>query len=223
MEQVRRSFRTGLILLLPTVATAAVLVWIGGIIYRNAIRHLYIRILGFLAGEGGELAPWADRALAFFVVVALLTAIIIVASILLGAFASTVLGRRTVRGLEKRIAQVPIVRFVYPSAKQVMEFFANRGETAFGRPVMVTYPREGSYVLGFVMAKDVAAINAATGVCMVNVFVPYSPMPATGIVLVVPEEDVIAVDLSTEDALKMVMSGGVVTPSQAAEHDAEVQ
>ncbi|MCX7643450.1 MAG: DUF502 domain-containing protein, partial [Armatimonadetes bacterium] len=131
------------------------------------------------------------------------------------AIVSTVLGRRLAAFSERILLQLPLTRTVYGPAKQIVEFFVNPSVIQFGAVVLVRYPHPNSYAIGFITGKDVEQIDAAVGKRTVNVFVPFTPTPVTGIMLVLPEDEVIPVDLTVEEALKMVVSGGVVTPTRA--------
>lgn len=131
-----------------------------------------------------------------------------------GAIVSTVLGRRLVAFSERILLQLPLIRTVYAPAKQIVEFFVNPSAIQFGTVVLVRYPHPNSYAVGFITGRNVRQFDDAIGKRMVNVFVPFTPTPVTGIMLVVPEDEIIPVDLTVEEALKMVVSGGVVTPSR---------
>jgi uncharacterized membrane protein len=139
-----------------------------------------------------------------------------------GAIVSTVLGRRLAAFSERLLLQLPLIRTVYAPAKQIVEFFVNPTAVQFGAVVLVRYPHPNSYAIGFITGKDVEQLNSATGKKMVNVFVPFTPTPVTGIMLVLPEDEVIPVDLTVEEALKMVVSGGVVTPTRVLTETREV-
>ena len=132
--------------------------------------------------------------------------------LIVGAIVSTVLGRRLAAFSERVLLQLPLIRTVYAPAKQIVEFFVNPSAMQFGAVVLVRYPHPNSYAIGFITGRNVEQLDNATGKRTVNVFVPFTPTPVTGIMLVVPEDEVIPVDLTVEEALKMVVSGGVVTP-----------
>ncbi|MCS7185507.1 MAG: DUF502 domain-containing protein [Armatimonadota bacterium] len=134
--------------------------------------------------------------------------------LVVGAIVSTVLGRRLAAFSERILLQLPLIRTVYGPAKQIVEFFVNPGAIQFGAVVLVRYPHPNSYAIGFITGKEVEELDNAVGKRTVNVFVPFTPTPVTGIMLVLPEDEVIPVDLTVEEALKMVVSGGVVTPTK---------
>lgn len=140
--------------------------------------------------------------------------VLLVGILVVGAVVSTVLGKRLVDLSERLMLQLPLIRTVYAPAKQIVDFFVNPAAIQFGAVVLVRYPLPNSYAIGFITGKDVEPLVSATGKRVVNVFVPFTPTPVTGIMLVVPEDEVIPVDLTVEEALKMVVSGGVVTPAR---------
>ncbi|MCS7225234.1 MAG: DUF502 domain-containing protein, partial [Armatimonadetes bacterium] len=143
--------------------------------------------------------------------VGFLTAILLVLTA--GFVFSTVVGRRLFALWERLILQVPLLKTVYPAAKQVVEFFISPSQVPFSSVVLVPHRLLGYYVIGFVTSQSPESFHRALGKRTVNVFIPFTPTPVTGIMVVVPEDEVIAVDLSVEDALKMVVSGGVVSPA----------
>ncbi len=140
-----------------------------------------------------------------------LTALLLVLAT--GIIASTVIGRRLFSLGEKLILQIPLLKTLYPPAKQVVEFFVRPTSISFSSVVLVPHRQLGYYVIGFVTGRSPESFGQPLGRRLVNVFIPFTPTPITGILVVVPEEDVISVDISVEDALKMIVSGGVVSPA----------
>lgn len=197
----RRYLLTGLAFLAPLVLTVFLFVYLFQLVH-NFIGKPIDRVLS--ERVGGEWLGWVGSLLGFLIVLALI--------LVIGAIASTVIGRRLFTYGERLLLQLPLIRTVYAPAKQIVEFFVNPNATQFSAVVLVRYPHPNSYAIGFITARDVDAINTATGKRLVNVFVPFTPTPVTGTLLLLPEEELIPVDLTVEEALKMVVSGGVVTP-----------
>ncbi|MEM1211690.1 MAG: DUF502 domain-containing protein [Planctomycetota bacterium] len=141
-------------------------------------------------------------------------AVAIVLIFVVGVFLSNLVGRRLVNKSEELIARLPLVRRVYPSVKQVTDFFFGESETPieFNRVVAVQYPRKGLWSVGLVTGSTMKRIQQEAGAECLTVFVPSSPTPFTGYVITVPVHDTIDLNISIEDALKFAVSGGVLIP-----------
>ncbi len=142
-------------------------------------------------------------------------AIIVLLLFLLGWWFSGFLGRKVVAAFERGLTRVPLIGAIYPYVKQVTEFFfGEERKVEFDRVVSIPYPRPGVYSLGFMTGNCMRSLNEARGSELISVFVPSSPMPATGYTLFVPVADIIPLKLSVEEALRVVISGGVLIPPQ---------
>jgi uncharacterized membrane protein len=134
-------------------------------------------------------------------------------------------GRRVFEALERMLARVPLASSIYHGIKQVMETVAaNRGEQ-FRQVVLVEYPRKGLYCLAFVTNQKhfLDVEGAAESDPMVSIFLPTTPNPTSGFYLLVPQSELRRVDMSVEEAFKLIMSAGIVTPKniRGAVHWAE--
>lgn len=138
-----------------------------------------------------------------------LTALVLVAT---GMLVANFFGRRLVAFGESVVHRIPIVRTVYSGAKRFVETVFMDGSTAFKRVVLIQYPRAGIWSLAFVTSTDLAEVQARTEGPVVCCFVPTTPNPTSGFIVMVPKDDVIQLDMEVEDALKMVISLGVVVP-----------
>jgi uncharacterized membrane protein len=121
------------------------------------------------------------------------------------------------------LSQVPVARSIYGGVKQLLEaIFTSEQSSRFNRVVMLEYPRRGIYALAFVTGPARGEMQQAAEGRMINCFLPTTPNPTSGFYLVVPEHEVTNVDLSVEDAFKVVMSAGLVTPETLAADSPEV-
>jgi uncharacterized membrane protein len=121
-------------------------------------------------------------------------------------------GRSLLGTLERTLLAIPGVRSVYPYSKQLVEFFLKDQEIAFDAVVAIPYPRRGIWSLGFVTNAAPHSVRVASGRNLVCVFIPSSPMPMTGYTIMVPAEDLIAIPISVDEALRITVSGGVLIP-----------
>jgi uncharacterized membrane protein len=138
--------------------------------------------------------------------------IAIAALILIGALTAGYLGRIVVRLSDAALARMPVVRSIYGATKQIFETVLAQKSTAFRQVCLVEYPRHGVWTLGFITGTTVGEVQERTSDEVVNVFLPTTPNPTSGFLLFVPRQDIILLEMSIEDGIKMVISGGIVTP-----------
>jgi uncharacterized membrane protein len=138
--------------------------------------------------------------------------------ILMGVIARHFFGGELVRAWERLLSRVPVARNIYGGVKQLIEaiFRADPG-SRFSRVVLVEYPRKGIYALAFSTGPARGPVGNVGGRRMINCFLPTTPNPTSGFYLLVPEEEITAVELTVEEAFKLVMSAGLVTPDSIAE------
>jgi len=129
-----------------------------------------------------------------------------------GVIVANFFGRQLVAAWESLLGRIPLVRTIYHSVKQVaVTIFSSQGKS-FRRVLLIEYPRKGIYTLCFQTGDAVAEVMEKTGKEVINVFVPTTPNPTSGFFIMLPEEDVQELDMSIDDALKMIMSLGVIVP-----------
>ncbi len=142
---------------------------------------------------------------------------------ILGVIASNVFGRRLIAFAERIVSKVPIARPLYNGIRQILQSFADPGDTGYMHVVLVEFPRKGIRTIGFVTNET----RDTSGQRLLNIFIPTSPNPTSGFLQIVHEEDVIWTDLSIDTALKMVVSGGRLSPDEIHEkvfsHQQEVR
>ncbi|UCF77839.1 MAG: DUF502 domain-containing protein [Candidatus Eiseniibacteriota bacterium] len=134
---------------------------------------------------------------------------------LVGLFATNVLGRRLFHYFSVGLSRIPVVGSLYVASRQVIEALGGTGTESFKRVVFVEYPRRGLFTLGFV-TKDNYHVKDAQGIEheVVNIFVPTSPNPTSGVFIIARVSDVIRADLTVEQGIKLIVSGGIIVPPQ---------
>jgi uncharacterized membrane protein len=138
--------------------------------------------------------------------------IIVLALIFIGLFARNFIGRQFLRLIESIAENIPIVRSVYSSIRQIVDAFQTTSGSSFKKVVMIEYPRAGLYSFGFVTKDSSEFVNKATGEVCVNIFIPTTPNPTSGFILIVPKKDVIDPGIAIEDGIKFIISAGLVEP-----------
>jgi uncharacterized membrane protein len=135
-----------------------------------------------------------------------------------GLLAANLLGRRLVAFYESLLSRIPFVRAVYGGVKTFAEVVFSDQNTSFKKVLLVEYPRTGLYSVAFQTSDDPSEIQALTGETIVTVFLPTTPNPTSGFMLFVPRSQIIELEMSVEEALKMVISLGVVMPKWHPQH-----
>ena len=137
---------------------------------------------------------------------------VLIGLVLIGAFTANLLGRSFLRISERVLERMPIIRGIHATIKQVFETVLSHQSDAFRQVALVEYPRRGIWALGFLTGETLGEVQNLTQEKVLNIFLPTTPNPTSGFLLFVPEDDVIILDMTVEEGIKMVMSGGIVTP-----------
>jgi uncharacterized membrane protein len=198
LRRLRTYFLTGLLVLGPLAVT-------GYIVYRLFVwvDHLLGTTL-----RGGYIRPQGVPGLGFLTVIVLIT--------LTGALANNFLGRQLGAIVEALLLRVPVLRGIYATLKEIGEALLSDRKTAFQKVVLVPYPRQGIYSIGLVAGNAPASFDRATGKRLLGIFIPTPPNPTTGPLVYYAEEELIPTTLRVDQAIKMVVSVGVVLPIEAA-------
>jgi uncharacterized membrane protein len=198
-EATRRYFVAGVVFFAPIGVTiwaiGSIIVWLDNLLLPHLLKFL---IPGM---EEPVRLPILGMLFTFFVI------------ILLGVIARHLLGHEFVKVWERLLSGVPIARSIYSGVKQLFEaIFAAGPRTQFRRVVLIEYPRRGVYALAFTTGPARGVVQEATEKRMINCFLPTTPNPTSGFYLLIPEDEVQETNMSVEDAFKLVMSAGLVTP-----------
>jgi len=188
-KTLRRQFIAGIIVVVPLGATILILVWIF-----NAIDNLLQPIVTNIWGH-------TIPGVGFGVTVVLIY--------IAGVIASNVLGRRLIRYGNSLIARVPVFQQLYTGIKQIVDSFSAPDKTGFMQVVLVEFPRKGMRAIGFVTNE----LTDKSGQKLLNILIPNAPNPMSGFLQIVKEEEVVRTKVSVDEALKMIVSAGRVTPA----------
>lgn len=201
-QQLRRDFLTGLVVVLPMFLTIY-LVW-------ATIGFVDNKIVPLIPDRYNPENVFGRNIFGFGVLVFL------VFTTLFGALAKGLLGRQIVQFGENLVERTPIVRSVYNGLKQIAETIFSQSSTSFQRACLVEYPRRGLWAIAFVSTSTKGEIPPKTGRDLVSIFLPTTPNPTSGFLLFVPREDVVPLDMTVEEAAKLVISAGLVMPPEVA-------
>lgn len=137
-----------------------------------------------------------------------------------GVIAANLFGKRLVRGWEALLDRIPLVRSVYSAVKQLAETMFSNGQS-FRKVLLIEYPRKGSWTLAFQTSADVGEAQIKTGRDVINVYVPTTPNPTSGFFLMLPKEEVVELEMSVDEGLKMLISMGAVVPPYSARKEGD--
>lgn len=198
LRWLRRSLVAGVLVWAPLLAT----VWVVRTLVATMDRTLVL------------LPPaWQPEALLGFRVPGLGLLLALAVLLLTGIVVANFIGRRLVALGESILQHIPLVRSVYTAVKQLLETFLSTESKSFRRVMLVEYPRPGLWTLAFQSGDAVGEVQDKTEREVLTLFVPTAPNPTSGFVLLAPREEVIELDMSVEDGLRMIISLGTVVPS----------
>ena len=145
--------------------------------------------------------------------------VLIIFITLVGALTAGFVGRIVLRFYENMLNRMPVIRSVYGATKQILETVLKQQSSAFRQPVLVEYPRRGMWAVAFITGQTEGEVQNLIADDLINVFLPTTPNPTSGFLLFVPKKDLIELDMSVEEAIKMVISAGIVTPPDRRPED----
>ena len=197
MGRVRRYFIAGLLIWIPIGITIAVFRFLLGQMNRS---------LGLLPRE---------HVPAFVFEIPYLGVILTVLLLITGLLTANIFGRTLVAWSERLLHRIPLIRAVYSASKNFAELVFSDSGDSFKQVLLIEYPRKGIWSLAFQTASQLGEIQHRTGEEVICTFVPTTPNPTSGFIIMVPRKDAIVLDMAVEDALKMIISLGVVVPKWA--------
>ena len=190
----KRYFLTGLLVITPIWGTVLVL------------KTLFVTVDSILGNMLAQLQGYYVPGLGIIALVLLIFSA--------GILATNLIGRRIVKRWEEFLNRVPIVRGIYATIKSVLDILSFTQREKYDKVVMIQFPKNGHYCLAFVTGETRDEMQRLSPDPLVHVFVPTSPNPTSGYFLLVPEREVVSVDLGVEEAMKLIVSGGLYSPTR---------
>ncbi|MEK9880757.1 MAG: DUF502 domain-containing protein [Paracoccaceae bacterium] len=213
LSGLRNSFLTGVVVIAPVGLTVwliwSVIGWVDGVVLPFVpSRYQPENILNTFLGLDIQL-QLRGLGVVFFLIF----------TTFVGWLAKGLLGRSLIRSAERFVNRMPVVRSIYSGVKQIAETVFSQADRSFEKACIVQYPRKGIWAVGFISTPAKGEIRARVNDAqnLLSVFVPTTPNPTSGFLLFFPAEDVIELDMSIEDAAKLVISAGLVYPNQNGE------
>lgn len=196
MKNIRRYFITGLLVTLPAFFTIYLLFVI--VKFIDGIFGKPVNV--FLKHEFGFAVPGVGFILGLIFVMGV------------GVIATNLLVRNIFRPIERWFLKLPFVKQVYPSAKQIVDSFISKEKSAFKKVVLVQYPSKGIWSIGFMTNEAFLEAKEGSGEDLLSILIATTPSPFTGFVIFVPRKEVKILDMTIEEGIKVVVSGGIVNP-----------
>ena len=189
---------------------AGILVWLP-----IGVTILLVRILIGLLDRTLILIPqkYQPEELIGFAIPGLGIVLTIIILLVTGVLAANIVGRSMVGLWESLLERIPVVRSVYSAAKNFAEMVFSDSSQSFKKVLLIEYPRKGLYSLAFQTSSELGEVQGRTGEGVICTFVPTTPNPTSGFIIIVPRKDVIELDMDVDEALKMIISLGVVIPN----------
>ncbi len=189
---------------------AGILVWLP-----IGITILLVRVLIGVMDRTLVLLPvkYRPEELLGFTIPGLGLVLTVVILLVTGVLAANIVGRRLVSFWERMLERIPIVRSVYSATKNFTEIVFSDSDQSFKKVLLIEYPRKGLYGLAFQTATELGEIQSRVDEELVCTFVPTTPNPTSGFIIILPKKDVIELDMEIDEALKMIISLGVVVPT----------
>ena len=206
MSRLKQYFITGLLVWLPMGVTVWVLLWLLGI-----LDGIFLGVLSAAEAMVPALGPLANRLRHIPGLGVILVAIVILGT---GLFVANMFGQWWLRQWHRLMTRIPVVRSIYSSVKQVSDTLFSGNGQAFSKALLIQYPRAGAWTIAFVTGKPEGEVSCHLQGDFVSVYVPTTPNPTSGFFLMVPRADVVELNMSVDEALKYVISMGVVAPPQ---------
>jgi uncharacterized membrane protein len=204
----RANFFAGLAVVLPAVISIAVVFWLFSNV-ANITDLLLFFVPRRITHHGGGTGPmyWYWSVVAFLLAIALTSAI--------GRMARHYVGKRLIDLMDTMMLRVPLLNKIYGTIKQVNEAFSSGKKSAFQTVVLIEYPRPGIYSLGFITSEQHSEVQMKTREKVVCVFVPTTPNPTSGFLVLLPEAQITKLDMSVADAIRFIISLGSISPEYA--------
>jgi len=196
MEHLRGYFIAGILVTGPTALTL----------------YLTWTFVTFIDNSVGHLLPDSLNPQTYLHIPGIGLIIAVVGLTLIGAATAGVLGRIFLRASERILARMPVVRGIYSAVKQIFETVLAKQSSTFREVVLVEYPRRDLWTVAFVTARPEGEIKDLAPPDSLGIYVPTTPNPTSGFLLFVPRKDVISLAMTVEEGIKLVISGGIVTP-----------
>lgn len=214
---IRKYFYAGLIVVLPIFLTIYVLNWIINIVISLTTNSFLVKLINKFIYYSG----FHENEKVVYIVYGVYLLLILFSIIFIGVVTKNIVGKKIKKSMDNLICKLPIIKQIYTAMVQIVKLVSSQKNSGYKKVVVVEYPKDGIFSIGFLTAEDNFILKDVYQREFHNVFIPTSPNPTSGMFICVPKEDVKELDMSIEDAIKLIVSGGVITPGVEYDYDDE--
>lgn len=214
----KKYFITGLVILLPLAVTVAIVAFIVNFLTGPFIGFVskFLREIGII--NNGFLFLGSEQVVKYGAQLIILIGLVLV-TLALGMIARWFFFKSLIKWSDKLLHKIPLVNKVYKTSQEIIKTLFSSDKNSFRRVVMVPFPMKGSYVIGLISKESPKLCSEHAGERLFSVLIPTTPNPTTGFLLMYRESEIIDLDMKPEEAIKYIVSCGVITPGQEVEKD----
>ncbi len=213
----RGYFYAGLIVILPLFLTIFIINWMVNFVITMTMESFFTVLINnairFFGIEDNLHLKTAVYVLYLLSILVLITFI--------GYITKNIIGKKITRSINRIIGKLPIVKHIYTTINQIVSLISSEKGNTYKRAIAVEYPRKGIYSIGFLTSETNEILSNVVGKELCNVFIPTSPNPTSGMFICVDKKDIIFLDMKIDDAVKLIISGGVIVPEMEKEENGE--
>ncbi|MFK4784884.1 DUF502 domain-containing protein [Fusobacterium sp. MFO224] len=214
-RKLKSYFYAGSIVILPIFLTVFIINWMINFVVMLSSRSFTVKLLSEFINKFGFSNIREIR----YIIYILYIFCIILFIIFVGYITRNILGRKITSLINKIMYRLPIIKHIYSTISQIVNLISSNKNTSYKKAVLIEYPRKGIYSVGFLTSETNPLIEDVIGEKVYNIFVPTSPNPTSGMFVSMKQKDVKILDIKIEDAIKLVISGGVLIPGMENNHE----
>ena len=212
-----KHFYAGLMVVLPIFLTIYILNWIINLVISLTKNSFFVKLINNFIYYFG----FYENEKVVYIVYGIYLLLIVLSIIFIGLITKNIVGKKLKKGIDNLICKLPIIKHIYTAMMQIVKLVSSQNNSGYKKVVTVEYPRKGIYSIGFLTSEENKALENIGTKKFSNVFIPTSPNPTSGMFICVSKDEIIELDMSIEDAIKLIVSGGVITPGVQYDSDDE--
>lgn len=210
MKKIKNLFVTGLVTVLPVLITFNIMSWIFKYLNNYLSQNIFVKEMTLYLLKYDFYSKYTIQALVYTIAILIIILTIIIA----GLAMRNVIGKRIAKQIDWLFSNIPLVKPIYTTILQIRHLMFTSNTKAYQKVVMIEYPRKGIYSLGFLTNRENKYFeNLLGGKKLLNIFIPTSPNPTSGMFIMLEANDVKELDIKIEDAVKLIISGGAIAPN----------
>ena len=209
MKRIKSLFATGLITVLPVLITINIMSWIFKFLNNYLSQNIFVKEMTSYLLKYEFYSKFTTQILVYLIAII----IIILTIIITGLAMRNVIGKKIAKKIDRLFSNIPLVKPIYTTILQIRHLMFTSNTKAYQKVVMIEYPRKGIYSLGFLTNRENKLFEEILGgKKLLNIFIPTSPNPTSGMFIMVEADNVKELDIKIEDAVKLIISGGAIVP-----------